>query len=201
MEKVFLERCLAQGMSLDAIGKRRAGKHPSTVSYWLKKHGLRARGREAHSPKGRIDEERLRDLVDQGLSLRVIAQSLDRSVTAVRYWIGRYEIPRASRRRRVIPGGSKREPMSCRRHGMVLFVLEGRGSYRCGRCRVEAVARRRRLVKRKLVEEAGGQCAVCGYSRCQQALQFHHLGSCDEDVPSRSWRTQPVPCAGTRRGT
>ena len=26
-------------MSLDAIGER-AGKHPSTVSYWLKKHGL-----------------------------------------------------------------------------------------------------------------------------------------------------------------
>jgi len=28
-------------MSLEAIGKR-AGKHESTVSYWLKKHGLEA---------------------------------------------------------------------------------------------------------------------------------------------------------------
>jgi len=26
-----------------------------------------------------------------------------------------------------------------------------------------------------LVEEAGGECQVCGYSRCAAALQFHHL--------------------------
>ncbi len=38
MEKEFLEQCLTEGMSLEAIGKR-AGKHESTVSYWLKKHG------------------------------------------------------------------------------------------------------------------------------------------------------------------
>lgn len=39
MDKGWLEECLAAGMSLDAIGER-AGKHPSTVSYWLKKYGL-----------------------------------------------------------------------------------------------------------------------------------------------------------------
>ena len=33
----------------------------------------------------------------------------------------------------------------------------------------------RRRTKRKLVEEAGGRCALCGYSRCMAALQFHHL--------------------------
>jgi len=36
-------------------------------------------------------------------------------------------------------------------------VLEGRGYYRCVRCRSEAVSKRRRTVKRKLVEEAGGR--------------------------------------------
>ena len=41
MDKELLEECLAEGMSLEAIGKR-AGKHESTVSYWLKKHGLEA---------------------------------------------------------------------------------------------------------------------------------------------------------------
>ena len=43
MQKELLEQCLAEGMSLEAIGKR-VGKHESTVSYWLKKHGLDAKG-------------------------------------------------------------------------------------------------------------------------------------------------------------
>ena len=25
------------------------------------------------------------------------------------------------------------------------------------------------------VERGGGQCQICGYSRCKQALEFHHL--------------------------
>ncbi len=174
MDKRFLEDCLARGMSLEAIGER-TGKHPSTIGYWLKKHGLRAAGWDSHAPKGGIDEEQLTSLVAENLSLREMAERLDRSVTAVRYWIERYGIQRERRRRRIITDGPKKVLMSCKRHGLAPFVLEGRGSYRCGRCRVEAVARRRRVVKRKLVEEAGGKCMLCGYSRCQQALQFHHL--------------------------
>lgn len=169
-----MEEFLRQGMSLEAIGKH-AGKHPSTVSYWLRKHGLQAGGSRVHAPKGPIDKRQLIGLVEEEISLREIAERLGRSVTVVRYWIDRYEIPRKGRLPRVIPGGSKRERMECRKHGLTEFVLEGRGSYRCVRCRVEAVARRRRRVKRTLVEEAGGCCAICGYSRCQQALQFHHL--------------------------
>lgn len=133
------------------------------------------RGRKIHAPKGPIGKRQLVALVEEGLSLREIANCLGRSVTVIRYWIARYEIPRKGRLPRVVPGGAKRERMECRKHGLMEFVLEGRGSYRCVRCRVEAVARRRRRVKRTLVEEAGGRCVICGYSRCQQALQFHHL--------------------------
>ncbi len=174
MDKRFLEECLDWGLSLDAIGELTA-KHPSTVSYWLKKHGLRARGSGVHAPKGQIDESQLVDLIAEGLSLREIAERLGRSVTVVRYWIDRYGIKRERCRRRVVPGGSKKETMRCRRHGVTEFVLEGRGSYRCTKCRAEAVGCRRRVIKRTLVEEAGGRSSICGYSRCQRALQFHHL--------------------------
>jgi len=34
---------------------------------------------------------------------------------------------------------------------------------------------RRLLFKRKLVEENGGKCRVCGYDRCLKALEFHHI--------------------------
>jgi hypothetical protein len=47
--------------------------------------------------------------------------------------------------------------------------------WRCKRCAGEAVTRRLQKVKRILVEEAGGCCAVCGYDRCMVNLHFHHV--------------------------
>ena len=77
MDKGWLEECLAVGMSLDAIGER-AGRHPSTVSYWLKKHGLRASKGLTHSPKGPVDKQQLLALIDEELSLAEIAERLSR---------------------------------------------------------------------------------------------------------------------------
>lgn len=37
------------------------------------------------------------------------------------------------------------------------------------------MTRRLQKVKRILVEEAGGCCAVCGYDRCMVNLHFHHV--------------------------
>jgi hypothetical protein len=71
--------------------------------------------------------------------------------------------------------GLYRVMMSCPHHGETEFSIEGRGYYRCRRCRSSAVTRRRRKVKAILVAEAGGCCAVCGYRRCVAALSFHHL--------------------------
>ena len=39
----------------------------------------------------------------------------------------------------------------------------------------EAVTRRHQKIKRILVEEAGGSCAVCDYSRTTINLHFHHV--------------------------
>jgi transposase len=174
VEKSFLEERLAEGMSLDAIGEV-AGRHPSTVSYWLKKHGLEAGGAERHAPKGEVDRETLEALVAEELTLREIAERLSRSATAVRHWLAKYGLKTLRRKRSVAAGDPARVEMFCKQHGHTEFVLEGRGYYRCTRCRVEAVSKRRRRVKQTLVEEAGGRCVLCGYGRCVQALHFHHL--------------------------
>jgi len=63
----------------------------------------------------------------------------------------------------------------CRHHGYVEFLLDHRGSWRCRKCRQDAVAEWRRRVKRILVAEAGGRCQLCGYDKAIGALQFHHL--------------------------
>jgi hypothetical protein len=67
----------------------------------------------------------------------------------------------------------------CARHGEVAFhrysAGEGRFRWRCKRCVGEAVTRRHQKVRRILVSEAGGCCAVCGYDRCAVNLHFHHV--------------------------
>ena len=171
MEKEFLERCLSGGLSLEAIGER-VEKHPSTVGYWLKKHGLSAVESERNAPKGRLSKSELAALLHEGISLRQVAERLGRSLTTVRYWVDKYGLTQA---RNATIAAPKKAIRKCRRHGEGTFVLEGRGYYRCASCRAEAVARRRRAIKSKLVEEAGGQCSICAYSRCHRALQFHHV--------------------------
>lgn len=45
----------------------------------------------------------------------------------------------------------------------------------------EGVIRWRQRVKQKLVAAFGGACAICGYDRCSQALDFHHLDPGEKD--------------------
>jgi transposase len=174
VEKEFLEECLAKGMSLEAIGES-VGKHESTVSYWLKKHGLGAAQAEKHAAKGAPSKEELERLLRLGMSLREIAKVMDRSLATIRYWVRKYELRALPHRHDLPDDGGREATLVCRKHGMTQFVLEGRGYYRCKRCRLERVGRRRRTIKGKLVAEAGGKCVVCGYRRCKRALQFHHL--------------------------
>jgi hypothetical protein len=129
------------------------------------------------APRGAPDREELERLAGDGLTLREMATALDRSVATVRYWLERWEIRRQDLRRRrdCDPANAPRESLRrCPRHGATMFVLERRGSYRCKLCRQECVSSWRRKVKATLVAEAGGRCTICGYDRCQAALQFHH---------------------------
>lgn len=124
------------------------------------------------APRGGLSQTRLAELVAEDLTVREIAGRTDRSFTTVRYWLGRYELQTTEKARRRIPA----EPRAgtCRHHGEAIFVRVG-GRDICARCRADAVSAWRRRAKRRLVDEAGGACRLCGYERCVSALQFHHL--------------------------
>jgi transposase len=173
MDKDVLEAWLAEGLSLEEMGQR-AGRHPSTVSYWLRRHGLRAGGAARHTPRGAIGRDELERLVDEGRSIRDIARTLERSPTTVRHWLARYDIPPARARRGPAGDGDDVERL-CPHHGLAPHRRRSDGGYRCVACRSDAVARRRREVKEILVAEAGGRCVRCGYDRCLRPLGFHHL--------------------------
>jgi transposase len=120
MYKEFLERCLADGMSLDQIAKR-SGKHPSTVSYWLGKHGLSANGAARHAPKGGLTREELEPLVEEGLTIERIAQRLGIGDTTVRHWLKRHGLKTVGGQRRDALAyarltGQERFELRCRRH-------------------------------------------------------------------------------------
>lgn len=179
MQKEFLEECLAEGMSLEAIGQL-VGKHESTVSYWLKKHGLEAAGSEIHAPNAKVDPQRLRELVEEGASIQRMGEEFGAGRSTIRYWLRKLglETERSVRLRETRDAcqeGLRRAYFRCSKHGHTAFYARPDGGFRCGRCNSEAVSKRRRVLKRKLVEEAGGECALCGFDQHPAALQFHHL--------------------------
>ncbi len=132
-----------------------------------------------NAPRGAIERERLRALVDAGLSIRRMAAELNVSYTTVRYWLGKHGIttPRARRLAETAPArlaGAETTEAECPTHGVTTFIRRGTDGFRCRLCRTSAVQRRRREVKRILVAEAGGACVLCGYDRTLGGLHFHH---------------------------
>jgi hypothetical protein len=63
----------------------------------------------------------------------------------------------------------------CQHHGPTVHHRYADGRLRCKRCVGEAVTRRHQRLKRMLIEEFGGGCAVCGYDRTPYNLHFHHV--------------------------
>ncbi|CAN5712418.1 hypothetical protein BH24ACT25_BH24ACT25_02530 [soil metagenome] len=180
MDRKLLADWLEDGLSLPQIGEA-VGRDPSTVGYWVSKYGLVANGRDKYAPRGGLGKDELEPLIERGATLKQIADELGRSVSTVRHWLGVHGLRTEGRQRNRAAGaaawsaGEARFMGSCRRHGVTDFFVFKSGRSRCARCNSEAVARRRRRVKRTLVEEAGGRCTLCGYDRYVGALHFHHL--------------------------
>jgi hypothetical protein len=154
----------------------------------MTKHGLVAVNRDKHTAKGGIERERLERLVEAGMTIAEIADDVARSKGTVRHWLRAYRLRTQNSRgkrsnhelREARAAGQLTVTMYCAKHGDTDFHLEGRGYYRCKRCRGEAVTRRRRKVKAILISEAGGRCIICGYNGSARALAFHHVDPLDK---------------------
>ena len=57
----------------------------------------------------------------------------------------------------------------------------------------KAVTARRKKLKKMAIEYKGGKCVFCGYDKCNDALDFHHLNSKEKEFGlsvrglTRSW--------------
>lgn len=82
----------------------------------------------------------------------------------------------------------------CKKHGITNFSSRENGKrWRCAKCQVEAVQKRRDKIKQMAIEYKGGCCEICGYNKCKDALDFHHLDPNEKDFGigekgyTRSW--------------
>jgi hypothetical protein len=174
VDRDWLEEQLATGRSIESIA-REVERDPSTVSYWVRKHGLESSHASRHAARGGIDRDLLAELVEQGLTTREIAAQVDRSQATVRHWLGEYGLKTRRRRHPKVDNASEAERW-CAIHGTTIFVRYGPDDhFRCLQCRRQRVKDRRRRVKEILVAEAGGACRLCGYDRTPAALHFHHI--------------------------
>jgi transposase-like protein len=179
METVWLAGRLEAGESIERIA-REVGKHPSTVAYWVTKHGLASQHAVRHAARGGIPREVLVELACEGLSIRGMAARLQCSTATVRHWLRKHDVEthRTSQLRATREGRANDAPATlrvCGVHGATTFVLDRDGYYRCPRCRADSVIRRRARIRAEVIAEAGGCCAICGYARNPGALQFHHV--------------------------
>jgi hypothetical protein len=104
-----------------------------------------------------IEKEVLVNLLNQRLSTKKIAERLGRTEKTVLYWERRHglspafpAVGNASRRRR----GSLEEMADAMTRAPIVH---------------------RRRLKVKAIGYKGGKCILCGYDRCNAALEFHHV--------------------------
>ena len=86
----------------------------------------------------------------------------------------------------------------CKIHGLTEHANNkqdkfGNKRYRCKKCAVIAVVKRRKKIKQLAVEYKGGKCCKCDYNKCIDALEFHHKDPTQKDFGiatkgfTRSW--------------
>jgi DNA-binding CsgD family transcriptional regulator len=84
VDRDSLQLLLASGLSYEEIG-RRFRRHPSTVSYWARRHGMASDHQQKHSPKGGLDRECVEQLIADGRSISQMATTLGVSEATVQY--------------------------------------------------------------------------------------------------------------------
>jgi transposase-like protein len=178
VEQEWLQERLEGGASIEAIA-REGGRDPSTVAYWARKYGLASAHAPRHAARGPIERALLAEIVGCELSIRDMADVFGRSPTTIRHWLRRHDLTSEATRRRAAvaaadAAGQRALQLRCQHHGLTRYVRRVDG-FRCAQCEAAHVVAWRRKVKRILVEEAGGACVLCGYSRFDAALQFHHV--------------------------
>lgn len=140
-----------------------------------------------------MDELQLKQLIQDGCSVRMISEKIGKSYTAVRYQLAKFGLKTKFDKF----GRTKDE---CRDCGDKLTAKNKYRSQNRKICKV--CVNKLRVIqlkenKQKLVDYKGGKCESCGYDRCVTALDFHHLDPKEKEFTigsnkGKSWEALKV---------
>ena len=117
----------------------------------------------------------INSLVTKGFSTRKISTELKTSQSNVRYWLKKFNI-------KTTPRSEISDHKRCPRCETEKLKTEfynrrnGKGSsVYCKRCSNDQTVERQKRFKQQCIDWKGGKCVCCGYNKCNNALDFHHL--------------------------
>lgn len=151
----------------------------------------------------------LKSFVDQKMSIRDIVKKTNKSATSIRYWLNKHKLKTANKSfsdgyvgENHILRIDGRPIQSCSKCGV--FLTEKTGYWReskkvwqanCKKCHNKYSVERWQNNKKRAVEYKGGKCERCGYDKCVDALEFHHIDPTQKDknfgnIKIRKWEDQ-----------
>ena len=78
---------------------------------------------------------------------------------------------------------AKSETRFCEHHGLTTFSSYGKKThFKCSKCMKYRKNKKRYDYKQKCVDYKGGKCELCGYDKCIDALDFHHIDPDSKEI-------------------
>jgi predicted transcriptional regulator len=146
-----------------------------------------------------MDRTLLEKLVLEGKSTYAIAKITGKSQTNVRRWLKKYELKTLYREYTGVT--------NCCRCGVQLndnnsYTIKsgekaGKKQSHCRECNSKYTVEKLRKNKQKALDYKGKKCQICGYDRCNDALEFHHVDPEKKEIdPSKlrglKWESQKI---------
>jgi 5-methylcytosine-specific restriction endonuclease McrA len=135
-----------------------------------------------------MEKRILSEMVESNFSTTQISNTIGLSKTTVRYWLKKYNLktnhlsfgdagPKDYGDEKFCPRCKSNNPLS------EFYQRRGKdaGSVYCKICTNEQTMERQRQLKSLAIEYKGGSCTICGYNKCNSALEFHHLNPKEKD--------------------
>lgn len=136
-----------------------------------------------------MNKDTLIEMIDRGLSTHKIAKELNKSQCAVRHWLKKYGLKttfnknskgNVLRNTKLIDAILHLECTQCKQYKEMnknnFYIKPGNVPYSyCKVCSDERTIKTQRNRKQQCIDYKGGKCVVCGYNKCNGALDFHHI--------------------------
>lgn len=135
-----------------------------------------------------MKKEFLIDKINLGMSLNQISNQTNKSLTSIRYWVKKHNITIPNKSFKDLGKkdyGDKRFCPRCEKECKIEDFYTRRGkensSVYCKKCTNIQTLGRQRNFKKQMVDYKGGKCMKCGYDKCINALEFHHMNPQEKD--------------------